>query len=76
MIMFELQPITRVVLKISSEIIAIVRVLNSMRSQALSGLVNSLSLLNCHTLMTHLCFAQLARHKSLVPTSEKWILRI
>ena len=31
---------------------------------------------SCHTLMTHLCFAQLARHTSLVPTCENWILWI
>ena len=47
-----------------------------MRSQALSGFVNSSSLLSCHTLMTHLCFAQLTQHKSFVPTCEKCILWI
>ena len=40
------------------------------------GFLNSLTLHSCHTLMTHLCFAQLARHMSLLPTCEKWILWI
>lgn len=48
----------------------------SMRSQALSGFVNSLLLLSCHTLTTHLYFSQLAHHNYMVPACETWILCI